>query len=79
MPSLERKNRVSQPEDGRKTRGIQNEHNVGLRRTRASICTQDRAESIKFKDQFVCRGLTRLQLSQFNHDFLLLSTLFTNY
>ena len=34
-PGVERKNRVNQPEDGRETRGIQNEHNVGLRRTRA--------------------------------------------
>jgi hypothetical protein len=44
-----RKNRASKPEDGRKTRGIQNEHNVGLRRTRALVCTQDRAEILKIQ------------------------------
>jgi hypothetical protein len=51
-----RKNRVSQPEDGRKTRGIRNEHNVGLRRTRARFCTQDQAEIIKIKDQTEVAG-----------------------
>ena len=46
-PGVKRKNRLSQPEDGRRSRGIQNEHNVGLRRTRALVCTQDRAEILK--------------------------------
>ena len=41
-----RKNRVSQPEGGRKTRGIQNEHNVRLRRTRAPDCTHAGAEIV---------------------------------
>jgi hypothetical protein len=54
--TCKRKNRVSQPEDGRKTRGIRNEHNVGLRRTRALVCTQDQAEIIKIKDQTSVAG-----------------------
>jgi hypothetical protein len=49
----DKKNRVRQPEDGRKTRGIQNEHHVGLRRTRATGSTQAGAEIVKFKDQVV--------------------------
>jgi hypothetical protein len=45
-----RKNRLSQPEDGRKSRGIQNEHNVRLRRTRAPAALKPEPKLLKFKD-----------------------------
>jgi hypothetical protein len=73
--------RVSQPEDGRKTRGIR-EYNVGLRRTPiwGLYRNPDRKCLPKFKDRvasnFLCLQPLKphLQLATINHKCLFLST-----
>jgi hypothetical protein len=67
-----RKNRISQPGGGRKIRGIQNEHNVRLRRTRVPAALKPEPKFYKFKDQVA--DLYRLQLQSINHTSLLPST-----
>ena len=84
---IERKNRVNQPEDGRETRGIQNEHNVGLRRTRAPAALKPEPKFINSKikvtvGQFlfpVGQPSWPLQLCIINHSPLFLSTLLVRY
>jgi hypothetical protein len=70
---FKRKNRAKRSEDDREARGIQNEHNVGLRRTRASISACDQSRNLK--DQVAVLGQSPvLQLKTLNHEPLSLST-----